>query len=51
MVIVELPTDERDKRDLGILNRNAFRLNQEAAEALTYQIIPCSAETFVPHTI
>jgi hypothetical protein len=51
MILVGLPTDERDKRDLGIFNRNAFHLNQEAAEVLTYQVIPCGAETSAPHTI
>ena len=29
---------ERDARDLEIINRNADRLNKEAADALTYQI-------------
>ena len=28
MILIELPFDERDKRELGILNRNALRLNQ-----------------------
>jgi hypothetical protein len=51
MILIELPSDERDKRDLGILNRNALRLNQEAAEVLTYQVIPCRAETSVAQPI
>lgn len=51
MILIEVPTDEREERDLEILNRNALRLNQEAAEVLTYQVIPCSAETSVPHTL
>ena len=31
---------EQDARDLAILNRQADRLNQEAADVLAYQIIP-----------
>ena len=31
---------ERDARDLDILNRQAERLNREAADVLTYQVIP-----------
>jgi hypothetical protein len=45
MNLIELPNDERDKRDLEILNLDALRLNLEAAEILTYQVIPCSAES------
>jgi metal-responsive CopG/Arc/MetJ family transcriptional regulator len=32
--------DERNARDLEILNRQAERLNREAADVLTYQVIP-----------
>jgi len=38
--IAQLARNERDARDLDILNRNADRLNQEAADVLTYQVIP-----------
>jgi Arc/MetJ-type ribon-helix-helix transcriptional regulator len=31
---------ERDARDLDILNRRAARLNREAADVLSYQVIP-----------
>ena len=31
---------ERNARDLDILNRRADRLNREAADVLTYQVIP-----------
>ena len=31
---------EQDARDLGIINRQADRLNQEAVDVLAYQIIP-----------
>jgi metal-responsive CopG/Arc/MetJ family transcriptional regulator len=37
--IAQLAHNERDARDLDILNRNADRLNQEAADVLTYQVI------------
>ena len=32
--------DERGVRDLEILERRAARLNREAADVLTYQVIP-----------
>ena len=32
--------DERNARDLAILNKQADRLNQEAADVLAYQVIP-----------
>jgi metal-responsive CopG/Arc/MetJ family transcriptional regulator len=38
--VSELARRERDARDLEILNRHADRLNQEAADVLTYQVIP-----------
>ena len=31
---------ERDARDLDILNRRAEQLNREAADVLTYQVVP-----------
>ena len=38
--VAELARRERDSRDLVILNRNADRLNEEAADVLAYQAIP-----------
>ncbi len=35
--LVRLERAEQDQRDLEILNRNAERLNQEAADVLEYQ--------------
>ncbi len=35
--LAKLVRDEQDRRDLEILNQNAERLNQEAADVLTYQ--------------
>jgi metal-responsive CopG/Arc/MetJ family transcriptional regulator len=32
--------DERNARDLAILNKQADRLNREAADVLAYQVIP-----------
>ena len=32
--------EERNARDLAILNRQMDRLNQEAIDVLTYQVIP-----------
>ena len=32
--------DERNAKDLDILNRCAERLNREAADVLTYQVVP-----------
>jgi hypothetical protein len=37
--IAQLARNERNARDLDIINRNADRLNQEAADVLTYQVI------------
>lgn len=33
----ELARQERDQRDIAIINRNAERLNREAADVLDYQ--------------
>ena len=38
--IAQLARDEQNALDLEIINRNADRLNQEAAEVLAYQVIP-----------
>jgi len=35
-----LESDERDRRDLEIINRNADRLNREAMYILEYQQLP-----------
>jgi len=32
--------DEQNAKDLAILNRQAERLNQEAIDVLSYQVIP-----------
>ena len=37
--IGRLLREERDARDLEILNRNAERLNREAADVLEYQVV------------
>jgi hypothetical protein len=38
--LAQLEGDARDKRDIGIINRNAARLNREALDALEYQQVP-----------
>ena len=38
--IAQVVRDEQDARDLDIINREADRLNQEAKDVLTYQVIP-----------
>jgi metal-responsive CopG/Arc/MetJ family transcriptional regulator len=35
----DLARQERDRRDIAIINRNAERLNREAADVLEYQRI------------
>ncbi|MGA2877389.1 MAG: hypothetical protein ABSG13_00395 [Bryobacteraceae bacterium] len=35
-----LEGEQRDRRDLEIINRNAERLNREAADTLGYQQLP-----------
>ena len=35
-----LDRQRRDARDLEIINRNARRLNREAADVLQYQVLP-----------
>ena len=36
--LAKLLREEQDRRDLEILNRNAERLNREAADVLEYQV-------------
>lgn len=36
----QIRREERNSRDLDILNRRAKRLNREAADVLGYQVIP-----------
>jgi metal-responsive CopG/Arc/MetJ family transcriptional regulator len=38
--LARLEIDERDRRDIEIINRNAERLNREAMDTLEYQQLP-----------
>ncbi len=38
--LVQLEAEQRDRRDVEIINRNAERLNRQAAETLKYQQVP-----------
>lgn len=38
--IEKIVREEQDAKDLAILNSQADRLNEEAADVLTYQVIP-----------
>lgn len=38
--LARLESDQRDRRDLEIINRNAERLNREAMDTLEYQQWP-----------
>jgi metal-responsive CopG/Arc/MetJ family transcriptional regulator len=38
--IADATRRERDARELGILNKESRRLNAEAADVLSYQVIP-----------
>jgi metal-responsive CopG/Arc/MetJ family transcriptional regulator len=38
--IAQMIRDEQNAKDLAIINRQADRLNQEAADVLSYQVIP-----------
>ena len=38
--LARLKSDERDRRDIEIINRNAERLNREAMDTLEYQRLP-----------
>ena len=38
--VAQIEAAERDRLDIAIINKNAKRLNQEAADTLEYQQIP-----------
>jgi metal-responsive CopG/Arc/MetJ family transcriptional regulator len=38
--LARLESDQRDRRDIEIINRNAERLNREAMDTLEYQQLP-----------
>ena len=38
--LARLESEERDRRDVEIINRNAERLNREAMDTLEYQQVP-----------
>jgi metal-responsive CopG/Arc/MetJ family transcriptional regulator len=38
--LARLEAEQRDRRDLRIINRNAERLNREAMDVLDYQQLP-----------
>jgi predicted transcriptional regulator len=38
--LARLEREQRDRRDVGIINRNAGRLNSEAEDTLGYQQLP-----------
>ena len=38
--IAQIIREEQNAKDLAIINRQADRLNQEAADVLAYQVIP-----------
>ena len=38
--LAKLEREERDRRDVEIINRNAARLNREAMDVLGYQQLP-----------
>jgi len=38
--IAQMIREEQNAKDLAIINRQAEHLNQEAADVLTYQVIP-----------
>ena len=38
--VEQLEAAERDRRDVAIINKNAKRLNQEAADTLDFQKLP-----------
>jgi metal-responsive CopG/Arc/MetJ family transcriptional regulator len=41
--LAHLASEERDRRDLEIISRNADRLNREAADVFEYQPLPRGA--------
>ena len=38
--VVKVKRDQQNARDLDIINRQAERLNEEAKDVLTYQVLP-----------
>jgi metal-responsive CopG/Arc/MetJ family transcriptional regulator len=38
--VVQIKRDQQNAKDLEIINRQADRLNQEAKDVLTYQVLP-----------
>ncbi len=38
--VVQIKRDQQNAKDLEIINREADRLNQEAEDVLTYQVLP-----------
>ena len=44
--IANIIRDERNARDLAIINREASHLNKEATEVLDYQVVPQSVRNF-----
>jgi metal-responsive CopG/Arc/MetJ family transcriptional regulator len=38
--VAQVTRDRQNARDLDIINRQADRLNQEAEDVLTYQVLP-----------
>jgi metal-responsive CopG/Arc/MetJ family transcriptional regulator len=38
--LARIDSEERDRRDVEIINRNADRLNRDAADTLEYQQLP-----------
>ncbi len=38
--VAQVMRDRQNARDLDIINRHADRLNQEAEDVLTYQVLP-----------
>jgi hypothetical protein len=39
-IIAQTTRDEQNARDLDTINRSADRLNEEAADVLSYQVLP-----------
>jgi len=38
--LAQLRSEERDRRDIEIINRNAGRMNRQAMDTLEYQQLP-----------
>jgi len=45
--IAQMVREEQNAKDLAILNRQAERLNQEAIDVLSYQLIPWNVVNFI----